>query len=80
METWIYNSIILDLGIECRLLVIFTPWVLYPRGKSPRYPLDRRLGGPQSQSGCSGREKILALPENEVFIIIFNKGKCLNGT
>jgi hypothetical protein len=23
----------------------------YPRGKSPQYPLDRRLGGPQSRSG-----------------------------
>jgi hypothetical protein len=27
------------------------PWPLYPRGKSPWYPLDRRLGGLQSQSG-----------------------------
>jgi hypothetical protein len=26
-------------------------------GKSPRYPLDRRLGGPQSSSGCGGKEK-----------------------
>jgi hypothetical protein len=24
---------------------------LYPQGKSPQYPLDRRLGGPQSRSG-----------------------------
>jgi hypothetical protein len=24
---------------------------LYPREKDPRYPLDRRLGGPQSRSG-----------------------------
>jgi hypothetical protein len=32
---------------------------LYPRGKRPRYPLDRRLGGPQSQSGPRGEEKIL---------------------
>jgi len=28
-----------------------------PQGKSPWYPLDRRLGGPQSQSRCSGEEK-----------------------
>jgi hypothetical protein len=27
---------------------------LYPRGKDPRYPLDRRLGGPQSRSGHRG--------------------------
>jgi hypothetical protein len=29
------------------------PLPLYPQGKSPRYPLDRRLGGPQSCSVCS---------------------------
>jgi len=27
---------------------------LYPRGKSSRYPLNRRLDGPQSQSGRFG--------------------------
>jgi hypothetical protein len=26
----------------------FTPWPLYPQGKSPWYPLDRKPGGPQS--------------------------------
>jgi hypothetical protein len=25
--------------------------------KSPWYPLDRRLGGPQNRSGCSGEDK-----------------------
>jgi hypothetical protein len=29
-----------------------------PPGKSPWYPLDRRLGGPQSRSGRGGEEKI----------------------
>jgi hypothetical protein len=28
-----------------------TPW------KEPRYPLDKRLGGPQSRSGHYGEEK-----------------------
>jgi hypothetical protein len=28
-----------------------------PPGKDPQYPLDRRLGGPQSRSGCSSEEK-----------------------
>jgi hypothetical protein len=28
-------------------------------GKTPRYPLDRRLGGPQSQSERGGEEKSL---------------------
>jgi hypothetical protein len=35
----------------------FTPRPLYPHGKSPWYPLDRRLHGPQSQSGRGGEEK-----------------------
>jgi hypothetical protein len=35
------------------------PRPLYLRGKSPRYPLDRRLGRPQSRSGRRGEEKIL---------------------
>jgi hypothetical protein len=30
-----------------------------PRGKSPRYPLDKRLDGSQSQSGRRGDEKII---------------------
>jgi hypothetical protein len=28
-----------------------------PQGKSPRYLLDRRLGGPQSRSGDGSEEK-----------------------
>jgi hypothetical protein len=39
---------ILDLGTRWRWLVSFLPRPLYPRGKSPRYQLDRRLGGPKS--------------------------------
>jgi hypothetical protein len=35
----------------------FTPWPLYPQGKSPWYPLDRRLGRPQSQSGRGSEEE-----------------------
>jgi hypothetical protein len=33
------------------------PRPLYPQGKSVLYPLDRRLGGPQSRCGCGGEEK-----------------------
>jgi hypothetical protein len=40
--------------------------MLYPLGKTPFYPLNRRLGGPQSQSGYGGEEKnsqpLLKLP------------------
>jgi hypothetical protein len=32
---------------SCMWVVNFTPRPLYPQGKSPRYPLNRRLGGPQ---------------------------------
>jgi len=28
--------------------------LLYPQGKSPCYPLDRSLGGPQNRSGRGG--------------------------
>jgi hypothetical protein len=38
-------------------VVSFTPQPLYPQGKRPQYPLDRRLGGLQSRSGCGGEEK-----------------------
>jgi hypothetical protein len=48
---------ILDLGTRWRWVVSFTPRLLYPRGKIPGYPLDRRLGGPQCRSGRGGEEK-----------------------
>jgi len=32
----------------------FTPQLLYFQGKSPLYPLDNSLGGPQSHPGHSG--------------------------
>jgi len=33
------------------------PQPLYPQGKNPQFPLDRRLDGPQSWSGYHGEEK-----------------------
>jgi hypothetical protein len=36
----------------------FTSRPLYPQRKNLQYPLDRRLGGPQSRSGRRGEEKI----------------------
>jgi hypothetical protein len=38
-------------------VVRFTRRPLYPQRKSPRYPLDTRLGRPQSRSGRDGEEK-----------------------
>jgi len=44
---------------------------LYPQEKNPCYPLDRRLGGPESWSACSGKEKksqpLLGIKNNAVF-------------
>jgi hypothetical protein len=54
-----HSTRFLDLGTSWKWMVSFTPRPLYPRGKSPRYPLDRRLGGPQSQSGRYEEVKII---------------------
>jgi hypothetical protein len=54
----------LDLGTSWRWVVSFTLRLLYPRGKSPRYPLDRRLGGPQSRSGVRGENSWPYLDSN----------------
>jgi hypothetical protein len=55
MGEWTYNSTVIDLGTS------FTPQSHYPRGRSPRYPLYKRLGGPRKWSEHFGEEKILAL-------------------
>jgi hypothetical protein len=46
--------------------ISFTPRPLYFRGNLHRYPLDRRLGGPQSRSGPCGEEKNLASTGNPI--------------
>jgi len=33
--------------------------LLHPQGKSPRYPLERRLGGPESHSGCRINDELV---------------------
>jgi hypothetical protein len=48
----------------------FTPRSLYPQGKSPWCPFNRRLCGPQSWSGYGGEEKnSLPLPGLEPLVI-----------
>jgi hypothetical protein len=41
---------------------VHAPAALPPGGKSPWYPLDRRLGEPQCRYGRGGEEKSLPLP------------------
>jgi hypothetical protein len=58
------------LGTGWRWVVSSTPLLLYLHGKSLWYPLDRKLCGPQRQSGRSGEEKISqSLPRLEPRII-----------
>jgi hypothetical protein len=44
---------------EFFLVVSYTTLPLYHQENSPRYPLDRRLGGPQSRPGLYGEQKTL---------------------
>jgi hypothetical protein len=48
------DPVILNTGITWREVVSFTPRLLYLRGKRPRYPVNRRVAGPQSWSGHTG--------------------------
>jgi hypothetical protein len=59
-----YSCTILDLRNIWRCVVSFTPQLLYPQRKRPRYALDKRLGGPQSRSDHCGEAKNL-LPRRE---------------
>jgi hypothetical protein len=49
----------LDLSTSWRWVVSFTPLPLFPRRKSPWYPLDKNLGWSQSRSGRRGEKKIV---------------------
>jgi hypothetical protein len=56
MGEWRYTSNSIDFGTRWRWKVCLTPLPLYPRGKSPRYPLDGRLSRPKSVFGRCGEE------------------------
>jgi hypothetical protein len=64
---WIYmgsgciDPCILDLSTSGEWVASFTSRLLYSRGKSSRFPMDRRLGAPQDRSGSRGDENILYL-------------------
>jgi hypothetical protein len=59
---WRYSSTTLDLSTRWRWVVGFMFWPLSPEGKCPQYPLDRRLGGLQSRSGCHGEKSLAPEP------------------
>jgi len=46
-----------NLGARWKWVASFTPRPLYPWVKNTRYSLDRSLYGPQSWSGCGGKQK-----------------------
>jgi hypothetical protein len=50
--------LILNLGNRWKWLVSFTPRPLYPQGKSPWHPLDRRLMGPRAVLEAVVKKKI----------------------
>jgi hypothetical protein len=54
------------------------PAALYPRGKEPRYPLDRRLGGPRSRSGRRGFCGLYEIPLSVNYHVfeIYTGGNC----
>jgi hypothetical protein len=45
----VYGGVDVEIHIMLRWVVSFKPRPLYPWRKSPRYPLDKMLGGPQNQ-------------------------------
>jgi hypothetical protein len=62
----VYISIILDVVTRWKWVVSFMTRPLYFQRKSPRFPLDKRQGGPQTRSGRCGRKSLWALPGIEL--------------
>jgi hypothetical protein len=66
VEVWLLAFLMS--ALDRAQIVSFMPSPLQPQGVSSQYPLDRRLGGPQSQSGHSGEEKMpLPVFESQLF-------------
>jgi hypothetical protein len=59
----------LDLSTSWRRVVSYTNQPLYPQGKSPVYPLNRGLGGPQSWFGGCRKEEVLTQSGLELLVI-----------
>jgi hypothetical protein len=52
IRVWRYNSTVSNVGTRWQLSGQFRALSIYIRGNSRRYPLDRRLGGPQGRYEC----------------------------
>jgi hypothetical protein len=79
MREWRYSSTILDLGTRW-CAVNFRPRPLYPRGKSPWYPLHKRLGGSKNLTpgGIESRSSIpypVAIPALKMFSEITSQSR-----
>jgi len=66
-------SCIFNLGIRWRWVDTFTPRPLYPQGKSPWYPLDRRLGGPQDTAVNGWPQQIQF--NNKTYVILIKSNQ-----
>jgi hypothetical protein len=70
----------LELGTSRRWVVSFTLRSLNLQGKSPRYPLDRMLGGPQSPSGRRGEENCWSFWDSNCDpLVVQPVGSCYTG-
>jgi hypothetical protein len=74
---WRYSSTILDLGTRWRWMVSITPRQLYLQRNNPRYPLYRRLRGPQNRSKCNGEQKNI-LPLRAIEFLPLCRPACLS--
>jgi hypothetical protein len=70
MGKWRYSAIFLDLGVRLGWVVSFIPLSLYPRGRSPRYQLDRRLDGPQSRESNLSHPFSICLCQSNFTVVI----------
>jgi hypothetical protein len=60
---------ILKFSIKWRQAVSFTLQQLYSFGRSIQYPLNNRMGGPQSQFGYFGEKQNLSSDKNQITIL-----------
>jgi len=71
VQNWsgVINPLILDLGTNRKRVINLTHESLFPE-KSSWFTLHSRLGGPQSRSALSGKDrKPLPLPGSEALIV-----------